>query len=116
MTSATRRDFLEGALALGVLSRFSAAEAISFSREPDELWYRRPAERWLEALPVGNGRLGAMVFGGIGKERIALSESTAWSGAPGTNDLNPRAREHLAEIRQLLFSGKYVEAGELCRQ
>ncbi len=82
----------------------------------DELWYTRPAERWLEALPVGNGRLGAMVFGGAGRERIALSESTAWSGAPGANDVNPGALQHLAETRQMLFSGRYVEAGDLCRK
>ena len=52
------------------------------------LWYRQPAARWLEALPVGNGRLGAMVFGGIDLERYALNEATAWSGAPGEHD-NP---------------------------
>jgi alpha-L-fucosidase 2 len=112
----TRRKFLQGGLALAALAYKAMALLPRADNSHDELWYRRPAERWLEALPVGNGRLGAMVFGGIGKERIALSESTAWSGAPGTNDLNPGAREHLAEIRQLLFSGKYVEAGELCRK
>jgi alpha-L-fucosidase 2 len=82
----------------------------------DELWYTRPVERWLEALPIGNGRLGGMVFGGTAKERIALSESTAWSGAPSTNDVNPNALEHLAQIRQLLFAGKYAEARDLCRK
>src|SRR4051794_6783263 len=46
------------------------------------LWYRQPAERWVEALPVGNGRLGAMVFGGVAKERLQLNEQTMWSGGP----------------------------------
>ena len=114
MSSATRRDFLEGALALGVLSRFSAAEAISFSSERDEMWYSRPADRWLEALPVGNGRLGGMIYGAIQTERIALSESTAWSGAPATGEVNPGALEHLSEIRQLFFAGEYEQAQDLC--
>lgn len=78
------------------------------------MWYSQPAERWLEALPIGNGRLGGMVFGGIHSERIALSESTAWSGAPATGEVNPGALEHLNEIRQLFFAGKYEEAQELC--
>ncbi len=78
------------------------------------LWYEQPAERWLEALPVGNGRLGAMVFGGITQEKVALNESTVWSGAPSDRHDNPTAREHLAEIRQLFFQGRYTEARELC--
>jgi alpha-L-fucosidase 2 len=78
------------------------------------LWYGQPAERWLEALPVGNGRLGAMIYGGIQIERIALSESTAWSGAPATGEVNPGALKHLNEIRQLFFAGKYDEAQVLC--
>lgn len=83
---------------------------------PDELWYDRPASRWLEALPIGNGRLGAMIFGGVAEERIALSESTAWSGAPAADDVNPGALEHLGEIRRLLFAGKYSQARELCQK
>ncbi|MGA9718684.1 MAG: glycoside hydrolase family 95 protein, partial [Acidobacteriaceae bacterium] len=75
----------------------------------EQLWYDKPAERWLEALPVGNGFLGGMVFGGVEMERIALSEATAWSGAPGTDEVNPGARPHLSEIRQLFFDGKYDE-------
>ena len=113
----TRRRFLQGGLALAALPN-SAMDLWSAPRRlsTDELWYRQPAERWLEALPIGNGRLGGMVFGGVGKERIALSESTAWSGAPSTTDVNPEALEHLNEIRQLLFSGKYVEARGLCEK
>jgi alpha-L-fucosidase 2 len=80
------------------------------------LWYDRPAARWKEALPVGNGRLGAMVFGGVERERIALNESTVWSGAASDRHDNPEAREHLAEIRQLFFSGKYIEARDFCEK
>src|SRR5271166_4282605 len=54
------------------------------------LWYSRPAGEWLEALPVGNGRLGGMVYGGVTSERIALNENTLWSGGPKDCD-NPRA-------------------------
>ncbi|WP_446745912.1 glycoside hydrolase family 95 protein [Silvibacterium acidisoli] len=79
----------------------------------DELWYDKPAEQWLEALPLGNGRLGAMAFGGVKHERIALSESTAWSGAPTKDGVNPEARTHLDEIRRLLFEGRYDEAQTL---
>ena len=94
-------------------------ESVVFSGEaappaaPLTLWYRRPAQRWLEALPLGNGRLGAMVFGGVMTERLALNESTFWSGAPGTDQDNPGGREHLAEIRARLFEGQYRQATEL---
>ena len=57
-----------------------------------------------------------MVFGGISKERIAITESTLWSGAPSESDENPEALAHLSEIRELLFQEKYVEAGDLCRK
>ncbi len=80
------------------------------------LWYRRPAERWLEALPVGNGRIGAMIFGGVDRERIALNESTFWSGAPDDSHDNPAALEHLAEIRSLFFAGEFAKARDLVSQ
>ena len=110
----SRRNFIRGAVATGALSRLGVTQHINTLTVREELWYSKPAERWLEALPVGNGRLGGMVFGGIETERIALSESTAWSGAPATGDLNPGALPHLNEIRQLFFSGKYDEAQALC--
>ncbi len=80
------------------------------------LWYRQPAERWLEALPVGNGRLGAMVFGGATEERLALSESTFWSGAPSDQHENPQACAAFAEIRELFKAGKCLEAQPLVAQ
>ncbi len=78
-------------------------------RSEPVLWYDRPAEEWVQALPVGNGRLGGMVFGRIEDERIQLNEDTLWAGAPQERDI-PGAFQHLPEIRKLLFDGKYVEA------
>jgi len=77
------------------------------------LWYRRPAARWVEALPVGNGRLGAMVFGGIGSERWQLNEDSLWTGGPEDAD-NPAALAALPQIRELYFEGRYAEAQQLC--
>ncbi len=79
------------------------------------LWYDRPAGTWLEALPLGNGRLGAMVFGGVGRERIALNEESLWSGSRADND-RPEASKNLPEIRRLLLAGKNVEAEALVNQ
>jgi alpha-L-fucosidase 2 len=73
------------------------------------LWYTEPAGDWLEALPVGNGRLGAMVFGGIEKERIQFNEDSLWTGVP-RDYINPKALEALPKVRQLLFEGKQREA------
>jgi len=75
-----------------------------------KLWYKQPARRWLEALPIGNGRIGAMIYGDAGRERIALNEITMWSGRPSDEHENPKAGANLPEVRRLLFSGKYAEA------
>jgi alpha-L-fucosidase 2 len=91
-----------------------------------KLWYAQPASaavaddkngwqndgEWLKALPVGNGFLGAMVFGDVNRERLQLNEKSVWSGSPDDND-NPGAEASLGEIRRLLFEGKYREATEL---
>ena len=82
------------------------------SRLASELTYRQPAKTWFEALPVGNGRLGAMVFGGVQEERIQLNEKTLWSGGPQEAD-NPEAKAALPKIRELLFAGKFDEANKL---
>ncbi|WP_368658484.1 glycoside hydrolase N-terminal domain-containing protein [Metabacillus halosaccharovorans] len=76
------------------------------------LWYKQPAQKWEEALPIGNGRLGGMVFGGIQQERIQLNEDTLWSGAPG-DKINEKAHQHLQTARNLIFEGKYAEAEKL---
>ena len=81
-------------------------------QEPLTLWYRKPAQKWVEALPVGNGRLGAMVFGGIDHERLQLNEDTLWAGGP-YDPVNPDAKAALPEARQLVFDGKYSQAAKL---
>jgi alpha-L-fucosidase 2 len=101
-------------LAFAAASAVSAASAVP----PDALtlWYRIPGTPTLmEGLPVGNGRLGALVAGGVTRERIALSEQTVWSGGPHDFD-NPAALSGLAESRRLLFAGRYAEADALIRQ
>jgi alpha-L-fucosidase 2 len=77
------------------------------------MWYRQPAQKWEEALPLGNGRLGAMVFGGVQRERIGLSEGTLWLGKPGARPFDPRERVHLERQRALTLAGKYAEARAL---
>ena len=77
-----------------------------------KLWYNKPAERWVEALPIGNGRIAAMVYGNPANEKIQLNECTVWAGSPYRND-NPKALEALPKIRKLIFDGKYDEAEEL---
>lgn len=78
------------------------------------LWYRQPAEKWTDALPLGNGRLGAMVFGNITDELIQLNEDTLWSGFP-EHYINYEAASHIPEARKLIFDGKYTEAEQLIR-
>lgn len=98
----------------------------AFAQQHPKLWYTSPAdatvkdipdgwkndEEWLKALPVGNGFIGAMVFGDVNKERLQLNDKTLWSGSPADND-NPDAYASLQKIRELLFAGKYKEATEL---
>jgi alpha-L-fucosidase 2 len=88
------------------------AAAGSAAQEPaaaNVLWYRVPAATWNEALPIGNGRLGAMVFGGVSDERLQLNEDTVWAGEK-RNRINPAARQAIPEIRRLLAAGKAAEA------
>ncbi len=80
----------------------------------NKLWYSAPAAVWEEALPLGNGRLGMMVFGSPGEERIQLNEETFWSGWEFPGYDNPETFEHLDEMRRLIFEGKYSEAQALC--
>jgi alpha-L-fucosidase 2 len=76
------------------------------------LWYRQPAAQWVEAMPLGNGRLGAMVFGGVASDRVQLNEGTVWPGRQLDRN-NPEAYNSLPEIRRLLFAGKILEASAL---
>ncbi len=77
-----------------------------------KLWYDKPAQVWTEALPLGNGRLGAMVYGNPANEQIQLNEETIWAGQPN-NNANPEALEWIPKIRQLVFEGKYREAQDM---
>jgi alpha-L-fucosidase 2 len=108
--------------AIGILPLLGLAQ----HKEPLRIWYKQPADatvkdnvdgwennkEWLRALPVGNGFLGAMVFGDVNYERIQLNEKSLWSGSPD-DDNNPEAFGSLNQIRELLFQGKYKEATDL---
>src|SRR6478736_3141459 len=100
------RSFLLSLLLLG--SAFAAPAPLA-------LRYTQPAEKWTEALPVGNGRLGAMVFGGVTSERLQLNEATLWSGAPRDWN-NPGARAILPDVRAAALAGDYAKATELSKQ
>jgi alpha-L-fucosidase 2 len=79
------------------------------------LWYSQPAQKWTEALPIGNGYMGAMVFGGTASERIQFNEDTLWRGKPH-DYVRDGAGEQLSEIRRLVFEGKAGEAGKLAKE
>ena len=86
---------------------------LSFSHAlAQQLWYDKPAATWTQALPLGNGTMGAMVYGTPAVEHIQLNEETLWAGRPN-QVLNPEAREYLPQVRQLIFEGRYREAQEL---
>ncbi len=101
-------------LFLGVSLLVSACVNNACDKNDDslKLWYEEPASQWVEALPLGNGRLGAMVFGVPSQEHLQLNEETLWSGQPNRND-NPDALAALPEIRRLIFEGRYKEAQDL---
>lgn len=80
-----------------------------------KLYYQSPARLWTEALPIGNGRLGAMIFGGVAEEHLQLNEDTLWSGYPRDCN-NPEARKVLPEVRRLIAEGNYTEADKLCKK
>ncbi len=91
----------------------------AFIKEPyklqNALWYRRPAHVWNEALPIGNGRLGAMMFGGAAEERLQLNEETVWSGSSWPAE-NPRALDSLPLVRELLCNGQPAEAARVAQR
>jgi len=90
--------------------------SIQFLQAQDlKLWYPRPAIKWTEALPIGNGRIGAMLFGGIENDRIQFNEETLWTGEPRVYN-RPGAYKYLDSIRQLLFQGKQKEAEALAEK
>ncbi len=89
--------------ALLLLSSVAVGLAQPTADDSLTLWFDEPAEKWLEAFPLGNGRIGGMVFGGIKEERIGLNEESLWAGQPVDN-IPPQVREHLDEIRRAIFN------------
>lgn len=109
MNKLTNRCFLLLVLCVSVVHTTSAT--------PKDLilWYNKPAAKWTEALPVGNGRMGAMIFGEPGKEVMQLNEATFWSGGPVRSVVNPGAAKYLSQVREALFKEDYQGANELVK-
>ena len=91
---------------------FSLMLSLPVLAQQHKLWYNQPAHHWLEALPIGNSQLGAMVYGATDGEEIQLNEETFWSGSPHDNN-SPTAKEHLQEVRDLVFAGREEEAHQV---
>ena len=108
----SRRTMLAGAGGLCASSAISVSKRRVPAEERLRLWYRQPAARWEEALPIGNGRLGAMIFGRVAQERLQLNEDTFWSGSPYYPD-SPDAFAALPQVRALIAQGRYKEASAL---
>jgi alpha-L-fucosidase 2 len=106
--TATRRHILQQGAALIALPPLGNAAAANAST----LWYRQPAVAWTDALPIGNGLLGAMVFGGIAQDRIQINEGTLWGGVPH-DYTNTDAHQHLSQLQSLIFTGRIAEAERL---
>jgi len=122
MSKLTRRQTLGAVLSswlAGALTRGGMVRAFTpgLRSAPDSLslWYTRPAAKWVEALPVGNGRIGAMIFGDPAQERLQLNEDTLWAGGP-YDPTNPEAFGALARVRELIFTGRYTEAEALANE
>jgi alpha-L-fucosidase 2 len=116
-----RREFLKQTAAASVVLPLVSESLMSAQKNPLDgekaggdlvLWYDKPATQWVEAAPIGNGRLGAMVFGGIPAERLQLNEDTLYAGGPYDPD-NREALGALPEARRLIFEGKFQEAHDL---
>ena len=91
----------------------SGCQSATDSCGTTELWYAQPAKVWMESLPIGNGRLGAMTYGGIEEEKLALNESTMWSGQYNENQNIPFGREKMNQLRKLFFEGKLSEGNRI---
>jgi alpha-L-fucosidase 2 len=101
--------------ALPILPHKVLAQGGASQQSDNRLWYRQPAGRWEEALPVGNGRLGAMVFGRVAQERLQLNEDTLWAGSPYSPE-SPEAYDALSEVRRLIDAGEYKQAADLASE
>src|ERR1041385_9036941 len=111
------KQTIRGILFVAVAIAFCPSNIVADSSAPSapwRLWYSAPAgpTNWTEALPIGNGRLGAMIFGGVERERIQLNEDTLWAGGP-YDPANTNALAALPEVRRLIFAGQYTNAARL---
>ena len=102
-------------LLLFILSLLGISGSTALFSQETVLWFRQPAANWNEALPVGNGRLGAMVFGGIANERLQLNEESIWTHDKDYKDKKD-GYKYIPEIRKLLFNGKYAKAQKICTE
>jgi len=100
---------------LSLLILSSCISSVFAQTNEYKLWYNKPAQVWTEALPLGNGRLGAMVFGNPAIEQIQLNEENIWAGSPN-NNANPLAIEYIPKVRELVFAGKYADAETLATE
>ncbi|WJT00989.1 glycoside hydrolase family 95 protein [Novosphingobium humi] len=111
----TRREYLAASASMlgrPALGAIPGPNSTPSAPGEHRLWYAQPAKVWTEALPVGNGRIGAMIFGGTGQERLQLNEDTLWSGGP-YDPVNPQAAEALPQVRALIAKGDYAAAQAL---
>ncbi|MGP8246543.1 MAG: glycosyl hydrolase family 95 catalytic domain-containing protein [Bryobacteraceae bacterium] len=109
----TRRTFLTSTGAAVLHAPLIAAAAPASTDDDLRLWYRRPAPDWNEALPIGNGRLGAMIFGGVSEERLQLNEDTLYSEEPGTSDLPLDVTKHFDQVIAMLRDRQFAEAADV---
>ncbi|QDC40055.1 glycoside hydrolase family 95 protein [Sphingobium fuliginis] len=115
MSLSRRETMMAMAAGTAALAAARPADAAPGAPHPLTLWYRQPAATWTEALPIGNGRLGAMVFGGVARERLQLNEGTLWAGQP-YDPVNPEAKANLPQVRELIFAGRIAEAEALANK
>jgi alpha-L-fucosidase 2 len=99
----------------GITISVSLLSSLSAFNQELKLWYNKPATKWVEALPIGNGRLGAMIFGGIEQDRVQFNEETLWTGEP-REYARPGAANYLDSIRHLIFASKQKEAEKLAEE
>ncbi len=101
-----------------IISACAFASSLTAGAKQSEaiMWYQSPAKEWIEAVPLGNGRIGAMVYGGIDRERVALNEITLWAGQRDSLQNDYCGPEHLAEIRQAFFDGALQKGNDLANQ
>lgn len=100
-----------------LFSNFSNAQNSKSIKQDLKLWYNSPAKEWVEALPVGNGKIGAMIFGGVDEELLQINESTLWSGGPVKTNVNPESKLYLPQIREALLKEEdYTKAYQLTKK